>query len=350
MENYRWASDGTPPPPELTRRFRLSDEQSPRLSEVLSAKEVPLPVIDMAALAGDEAALAVQVARASEEFGFFMVINHGVPEEVWRGAAESVRDFFQLLPQEVKSHFAGEEGPDDTVRVYSYFLNDWEDQREVSMWSEVVNHVWHPTHDFTANFPPQIPPTYRKHVGAYAKEIGLLMTRLLRLLSKELGLEEDYLKMRLGDQSLYKCHGNYYPPCPDPDHAIGLPIHTDSLALTVVRSLDEIPGVQILKDENWVDVHHLPNSFIVNIGDQLEVLSNGRYKSALHRVVTNKSHARVSLAYFWGPGLNESIGPIDELVDDEHPPVYRSYVYKEFIEAHQKLKGKRRNVKALFLI
>lgn len=106
---------------------------------------------------------------------------------------------------------------------------------------------------------------------AYAKEMGVLMTRLLRLLSKGLGLEEDYLKMRLGDQPLYKCHGNYYPPCPDPDHAIGLPIHSDSLALTVVRTLDEIQGLQILKDDKWIAADQLPNSFIININDQLQV-------------------------------------------------------------------------------
>lgn len=68
----------------------------------------------------------------------------------------------------------------------------------------------------------------------------------------------------------------------------------------------------------------------------------------LHRVVTNKTHTRVSLAYFWGPGLNEVIEPIKDLVDDEHPPMYRSYKYKEFIETHDKLKGKRRKVKEVF--
>ncbi|KAL8138778.1 hypothetical protein V2J09_004779 [Rumex salicifolius] len=196
--------------------------------------------------------------------------------------------------------------------------------------------------------------------------MGVLMTRLLRLLSKGLGLQDDYLEKRLGDQPYYKAVGNYFPPCPEPDHAIGLPIHSDSLVLGVVRSIDEVPGLQIIKGErDWVGVRELPNSFVVNIGDQLEfsftllwlmidkslsVLSNKRYVSVRHRVVMNKSPERVSLAYFCGPDFNAKIGPIEDLVDDDHPLVYKSYMYKEYIEMHEKLKGKRRKVKEAFLV
>ena len=107
--------------------------------------------------------------------------------------------------------------------------------------------------------------------------MGVLMTRLLRMLSKGLGLEENYLKARLGEQPFLKCHGNYFPPCPNPELTLGLPTHTDSLALSVVRTLDSVPGLQILRDEQWVAVDPLPNSFTVNIGDQLEVSQNILY-------------------------------------------------------------------------
>ncbi|KAL8138789.1 hypothetical protein V2J09_004790 [Rumex salicifolius] len=347
--NFRWKSDGTQPPHEtLTRRFRLSAEQAPRLSEVQSPDDVPLPVIDMAA--ADDDTLASDVARASEEFGFFIVTNHGIPEEVWRRAAESVRDVF-MLRHEIKSQFPGDEAPIDAVRLFNYYLNDWPDDRRADMWSENLNHVWHPVNDFTGGFPQELSAGYRENVDAYAKEMGVLMTRLLRLLSKGLGLQDDYLEKRLGDQPYYKAVGNYFPPCPEPDHAIGLPIHSDSLVLGVVRSIDEVPGLQIIKGErDWVGVRQLPNSFVVNIGDQLEVLSNKRYLSVRHRVVTNKSPERVSLAYFCGPDFNATINPIEELIDDDHPLVYKSYKYKEYIEMHEKLKGKRRKVKEAFLV
>ncbi|KAL8138843.1 hypothetical protein V2J09_004844 [Rumex salicifolius] len=348
MENFRWKTDGASPPREtLTERFRLSEEKAPRLSEVVSAEEVPLPVIDMEA--ADDDTLAAEVARASEEFGFFIITNHGFPEEVWSRAAESVRDIF-MLPPEIKSQFVGEKGPIDAVKMYSYFLKDWVDERTVYMWSEVINHMWHPTNDFTGDFPDQIPATYRENIFAYAKEMGALMKRLVRLLSKGLGLQDDYLQSILGKQPLYKCHGNYYPPCPEPDRAVGLPIHSDSLLLSVVRTLDEVPGLQFKKGEEWIEVKQLPNAFVINIGDQLEVLSNRKYKSVLHRAVTNKSREKVSLAYFWGPDLNARIGPIKDLLDEQHPQIYKYYFYKEFIEKHNNLQGKRRDVKALFLV
>lgn len=163
MENFRWASDRAPA--SLTEKFILSYDQVPQLSKVVTPEAVPLPIIDMGGDVSDEE-LAGQVARASEEFGFFKIINHGFPEEVWLRAAESARDFF-LLPAEVKSCFAGEGGAIDSVKVYSYFLNDWEDGRKVNMWSEVLNHLWHPSSDFAASLPAN-PPNYR-----YVKESNL---------------------------------------------------------------------------------------------------------------------------------------------------------------------------------
>ena len=65
---------------------------------------------------------------------------------------------------------------------------------------------------------------------------------------------------------------NYYPPCPEPDKAIGLTPHSDADALTVVFRLNEAEGLQIRKEGNWVPVKPLPNAFVVNIGDSMEVL------------------------------------------------------------------------------
>ncbi|KAL8138788.1 hypothetical protein V2J09_004789 [Rumex salicifolius] len=340
-DDFRWTSDSSRP--SLTSEFILSTEQAPRLSEVISPYSVPLPTIDMAG--EDEAAMAEQIAAASTEFGLFRVINHRIPEEAWVSAATAVRDFF-LLPPEVKRRLAGGRTM-DKLKVYRYFLKDWEDERDISMWSEVASQIWHPTDDFAGAL-PEIPSGYREHLGAFGKDLGLLMTRLMSLLSIGLGLEESCIKRKLGHQPFLRCHGNYFPPCPNPELTLGLPIHCDSVALSLIRTLDDVPGLQILKDKQWVAVDQLANSFIVNIGDQLEVLSNGRYKSVVHRVVTNETRERVSLAFFWGPGLNESVGPIASLIDEQHHPVYRSFLFKDFLIEHDKQAGKRKRVKEIF--
>ena len=67
-----------------------------------------------------------------------------------------------------------------------------------------------------------------------------------------------------------------------------------------------------------------------------------------HRAVTNKTHPRVSLAMFYGPNTEDVIGTIEDLIDDEHPPVYRSYRYAEFLEKFYSQEGTMRMVKEIF--
>lgn len=64
---------------------------------------------------------------------------------------------------------------------------------------------------------------------------------------------------------------NYYPPCPQPDMTIGFSPHSDADALTILFQLNETEGLQIRKDGNWVSIKPLPNAFVVNIGDIMEV-------------------------------------------------------------------------------
>ncbi|KAL2906884.1 Protein SRG1, partial [Bienertia sinuspersici] len=102
---------------------------------------------------------------------------------------------------------------------------------------------------------------------------------------------------------------SYYPPCPQPDKAIGLTPHSDAVALTILLQFDETKGLQIMKDKKWVPVKSLPDAFVVNIGDILEILSNGIYRSILHRAVVNETKARMSVAAFHNPAFDREIGP-----------------------------------------
>jgi isopenicillin N synthase-like dioxygenase len=105
----------------------------------------------------------------------------------------------------------------------------------------------------------------------YAKEIGGLMNRLLSLISQGLGLEKDCLRKRLGDTPRLNAQSNFYPPCPDPDLTLGLAVHTDLGAVTVLRQAEGVSGLQVIKDGNWVAVDPVPNAFVINLGDQIQV-------------------------------------------------------------------------------
>ena len=65
---------------------------------------------------------------------------------------------------------------------------------------------------------------------------------------------------------------NYYPPCPQPEHVIGLNPHSDAGALNILLQVNEIEGLQIRKDGTWIPVTPLPNAFVINVGDILEVI------------------------------------------------------------------------------
>lgn len=64
---------------------------------------------------------------------------------------------------------------------------------------------------------------------------------------------------------------NYYPPSPQPEKVIGLTNHSDATALTILLQVNEVEGLQIRKDDMWVPVRPMPNAFVVNVGDILEV-------------------------------------------------------------------------------
>ena len=113
--------------------------------------------------------------------------------------------------------------------------------------------------------------SYREVFAEYAREIGVLMDRLLSLISQGLGLEKDCLKRKIGERPTLCSQTNYYPPCPDPELTMGLPAHSDIFALTVLLQLEGVAGLQVIKDGKWVPVDAVPDAFVVNLGDQIQV-------------------------------------------------------------------------------
>lgn len=83
-------------------------------------------------------------------------------------------------------------------------------------------------------------------------------------------------------------------------NTFSLPAHSRPTVLTLLLQ-DEVPGLQLLINGHWIAANPIPNYFVINIGDQLQVLSNGRYKSVLHRAVVSSSKARISIPTFLHP-------------------------------------------------
>jgi len=94
--------------------------------------------------------------------------------------------------------------------------------------------------------------------------------KLLSLISIGLGLEENSLLKKLGEQPRQRAQANFYPPCTNPELTMGLTEHTDINALTVLLQ-SEVSGLQVNKDGKWISVPCIPNAFVINLADQIEV-------------------------------------------------------------------------------
>ena len=115
--------------------------------------------------------------------------------------------------------------------------------------------------------------SFRKIMKQFALELEKLAEHLLDLLCENLGLEKGYLK-----KVFYGSKGpnfgtkvSNYPPCPTPDLIKGLRAHTDAGGIILLFQDDKVSGLQLLKDDQWIDVPPMRHSIVVNLGDQLEV-------------------------------------------------------------------------------
>ncbi|KAJ1258261.1 hypothetical protein BS78_10G061400 [Paspalum vaginatum] len=184
---------------------------------------------------------------------------------------------------------------------------------------------------------PQHPESFRDLLHQYASKTKTVRDNILRAIAKILELEEDhFITHQMGDKAQAFARFNYYPPCPRPELVLGVKPHSDASVLTVLLVDSDVRGLQVKRNCMWFNVPAIPHVLVVNLGDFMEIMNNGIFKSPVHRVVTTAHKERISLALFYTVERDAVIKPTPRLLDDKRPARYRRVTEKDFL--HEKTK------------
>ncbi|XP_059661362.1 gibberellin 2-beta-dioxygenase 1-like [Cornus florida] len=271
------------------------------------------------------------LVKACEEFGFFKVVNHGVPTEfITKLETEAVKFFSLPLSEKEKT------GPPNPFGYGSKSIGSSGDVG----WIEYLLLTTNPEFSYQrfASIFGEDPEIFRCAVNDYVSAVKKMACEIVELLADGLKIQPRnvFSKLLMDEQSDSVFRLNHYPPCPelqdddmnDPN-MIGFGEHTDPQIISVLRS-NNTSGLQInLRDGNWISIPPDQNSFFINVGDSLQVMTNGKFKSVRHRVLANSSKSRVSMIYFGGPPLSELIAPLPSIMEGEDS-LYKEFTWFEY--------------------
>ncbi|KAI8525754.1 hypothetical protein RHMOL_Rhmol13G0254700 [Rhododendron molle] len=316
------------------------DPPLPLASAAAGSDSVPeVPVIDLdSLLCGDHEAANSELEKlhqACKDWGFFQLIHHGVSSSLVEKLKLEIQEFFKLPMEEKKKLW---QEPGDLEGFGQAFVVSEEQKLD---WADLFYMVTLPTHMRKPHLLPNLPLPFRDTVEAYSLELKNLAMKILSLMAKALKMKDEDMRNLFGE-GMQSMRMNYYPPCPQPELAIGLSAHTDGIGLTILLQVNEIEGLQIRKDGMWIPVVPLPGAFIVNIGDMLEIATNGIYQSFEHRATVNREKERLSIATFLSPKLDGELGPAPSLITPESPALFRRVSVADFFRGYfsRELRGK----------
>lgn len=315
---------------------------------------VKLPVIDFADLmqASSRSQVLQSLTKACEEYGFFQLVNHGIESDVILNMIETSRRFFNLSFEERAKYMSA-----DMRAPVRYGTSFNQNIDGVFSWRDFLKLNCHPLPDVLP-FWPSSPADLREAAVTYSKQVKFLYLMMMEAILETLGLTKTTAAAAAAAQSdknnNNKIHDeddeeianswkemfedgsqlmvvNCYPACPEPDLTLGMPPHSDYGSLTLLLQ-DEVKGLQIQHQGKWVTVEPIPNSFVVNVGDHLEIFSNGRYKSVVHRVLVNSVKSRISVASLHSRPINSVIRPSPKLINEANPRRYMDTDFPTFLD------------------
>lgn len=277
-----------------------------------------LPVLDLSELGGDpqrSAGFLAELRRATHEVGFFYLVGHGVPQELIDEVITTSRKFFalpeadKLAIENINSpHFRGYTrlgGERTQGRV------DWREQIDIGAERPAVSAGPGVPDWEVLEGPNQWPaalPELREVISRWDAALNQVGLRLLRAWATALGQPENIFDEAFAERPSTLIKIVRYPGRDQEADQQGVGAHKDGGVLTLLLVEPGKGGLQVEHDGGWIDAPPVPGAFVVNIGELLEVATDGYLKATVHRVIAPPAGTdRISVPFFYNPALSARV-------------------------------------------
>ncbi|GER39246.1 2-oxoglutarate (2OG) and Fe(II)-dependent oxygenase superfamily protein [Striga asiatica] len=253
--------DGKKPvvPPQYVQPVEARPRHTPEANK--NCIEAP-PIIDLCSLDS-----VGELGNACKQWGAFHVVNHGIPAKLLDEMRRLGCSFFEDCTMDQKLRFACNPNSPASEGYGSRMLVESNDT--VLDWRDYFDHHSLPLSRRDPSKWPSFSSNYREVVAEYSDQMSVLADKLLRMISESLGLPSSCIKEVVGE-FYQNITVSYYPPCPQPELTLGLQSHSDFGAITLLIQ-DDVGGLQVSKDGEWITVNPLSDAIFVILADQTEV-------------------------------------------------------------------------------
>lgn len=297
-------------------------------SKLADDRDQSIPIININPLihgTEDRLVVADEIGRACRDCGFFYVVGHGVDAELQERLEKLSQQFFaQGIETKMQIRMAlGGRAWRGYFPVGGELTSGQPDLKEgIYFGAELPDDhpmvkAGVPLHG--PNLFPAHPPQLRETVLEYLSAMTRLGHQLMSGIALSLGLEESYFFERYTGDPLILFRIFNYPAQPTTE-GWGVGEHTDYGLLTILKQ-DEAGGLQVKSQSHWIEAPPIPGSFVCNIGDMLDRMTGGQYRSTPHRVRNLSGRDRLSFPFFFDPNFNAEVAPIqlgEAATDDRH--------------------------------
>lgn len=306
-----------------------------------------LPVLDFSRLTegGEAAALFREELRnAMHDVGFLYLRGHGIPQELTDAMLDVSRRFFALSEEQKLAienvHSAQFRGYTRVGGELTDGAIDWREQIDIGVERDTVTpgpgvaDYWRLE---GPNLWPEALPEMREIVSEWTERLSVISLTLLRALAVSLGAPEDTFDEAFAARAFPLLKIVRYPGESNPEPKQGVGSHRDGGVLTLLLVEPGKGGLQVEHEGQWIDAPQVPGTFVVNIGEMLELATNGYLKATLHRVISPlRGTDRISLPFFYNPALDATmpklaVGPEFQAkarglsVDPTNSPILETY-------------------------